>query len=119
WSLSSFESHLKDCHPALVVEENEVVVAFICGKDLGSEWEIENVAVATDARRRGLGSHLVGEFIRLARVAVAESVFLEVRESNHSARSLYEKWAFVESGRRPRYYSDPSENAILYRFEAP
>ena len=45
----------------------------------------------------------------------AHAVFLEVRESNHAARSLYEKWAFIGSGRRIRYYQNPQEDAITYR----
>ena len=119
WSRASFESHLDTSHPALVLEEQGMVAAFIVGKNLGEQWEIENVAVAPDARRRGLGSHLVGEFIKVSRAAGAKSVFLEVRESNRAARALYEKWAFTESGRRRNYYSGPPEDAILYRFDAP
>jgi len=51
----------------------------------------------------------------VARAKGAQSIFLEVRESNQAARSLYEKWAFVESGRRIRYYQNPQEDAIAYR----
>ena len=47
----------------------------------------------------------------------AAAVFLEVRESNRAARALYEKWAFLESGRRRGYYKDPEEDAILYRID--
>ena len=79
------------------------------------EWEIENIAVAGPARRRGLGTRLLGELLDLARGRGADAVFLEVRESNHAARALYEKWAFLESGRRRGYYKDPEEDAILYR----
>ena len=79
------------------------------------EWEIENIAVAGPAHRRGLGTRLVGQLLDLARGRSAVGVFLEVRESNHAARALYEKWAFLESGRRHRYYKDPEEDAILYR----
>ena len=79
------------------------------------EWEIENIAIAGPARRRGLGTRLLGELLDLARAQGAESVFLEVRESNHAARALYEKWSFIESGRRKKYYKDPEEDAILYR----
>jgi ribosomal-protein-alanine N-acetyltransferase len=39
---------------------------------------------------------------------------LEVRESNASARGLYEKQGFREAGRRRGYYTDPVEDAILY-----
>jgi ribosomal protein S18 acetylase RimI-like enzyme len=71
--------------------------------------------VAGPARRRGFGTRLLGEFLRRAQSEGATAIFLEVRESNHAARSLYEKWAFSESGRRPRYYTQPEEDAIVYR----
>lgn len=103
---------------ALVIEE-ERVCGFIVARLLPDEWEIENVAVAGPARRRGLGTRLLGELLQMARARGVASVFLEVRESNHAARSLYEKWAFREAGRRKRYYSDPPEDAILYRLSFP
>ena len=71
------------------------MLGFIAGRAVGEEWEIENIAVAGPARRRGLGTRLLGEFLDLARDRGAEAVFLEVRESNLAARRLYEKWAFV------------------------
>jgi ribosomal-protein-alanine N-acetyltransferase len=101
----------------LVIEEEGTVLGFLVARSVGSEWEIENVAIAGPARRRGIGTRLVGEFIDQARAKGATAVFLEVRESNRAARLLYEKWAFVESGRRKGYYRDPVEDAILYRLE--
>jgi ribosomal-protein-alanine N-acetyltransferase len=82
---------------------------------VGREWEIENIAVAGPARRRGLGTRLLGELLDQARDRGADAVFLEVRESNRAARALYEKWAFLESGRRRGYYKDQEEDAIVYR----
>jgi ribosomal-protein-alanine N-acetyltransferase len=102
---------------SLVVEQECGVVGFIVGRQVEFEWEIENVAVTASARRLGLGTRLVGEFLRLARVHGGSAVFLEVRESNLAARALYEKWAFVESGRRRGYYSDPAEDALVLRFD--
>lgn len=104
---------------ALVIEEDAQVCGFLVALSTGAEWEIENIAVAGPARRRGLGTRMLGEFLDLARAEGASSVWLEVRESNAAARSLYEKWAFVESGRRPAYYSDPAEDAVIYRFTYP
>lgn len=103
---------------ALVLEEAEVV-AFIVARGVGDEWEIENVAVAGPARRRGLGTRLLGELLKQLRGRGVSSVFLEVRESNSAARMLYEKWAFVESGRRAAYYREPAEDAIQYRLTFP
>jgi ribosomal-protein-alanine N-acetyltransferase len=101
---------------ALVVEVGGQVSGFLVALCAGPEWEIENIAIAAPARRRGLGTRLLGEFLDQARAAGASSVWLEVRESNRAARALYEKWAFIESGRRPAYYPDPPEDALIYRF---
>jgi ribosomal-protein-alanine N-acetyltransferase len=104
---------------ALVVEQLGRVVGFIVGRQVADEWEIENIAVTGAARRCGLGSRLVGEFLDLVRSRGGKAVFLEVRESNQAARSLYEKWAFLEVGRRKMYYQDPAEDALLLKFIFP
>ena len=100
---------------ALIIEAESAVQGFLVARVVDTEWEIENIAVSGPARRRGLGTRLLGEFLDWARGEGALAVFLEVRESNRAARALYEKWAFVESGRRPRYYREPEEDAIIYR----
>jgi [ribosomal protein S18]-alanine N-acetyltransferase len=99
----------------LVIETEAGVQGFLVARVIGAEWEIENLAIAGLARRHGLGTRLVGEFLDQAKAEGAEAVFLEVRESNLAARALYEKWAFLEDGRRRDYYSGPREDAILYR----
>jgi [ribosomal protein S18]-alanine N-acetyltransferase len=103
-------------HAVLVIEEPSGVVGFIVARQLGTEWEIENIAVTGPARRRGLGTRLLGEFLELVRSHGGRTIFLEVRESNLAARTLYEKWAFVEAGRRKQYYVDPAEDALIFKF---
>lgn len=102
---------------ALVVEQSGSLVGFIVGRRVADEWEIENIAVTSAARRFGLGSRLVGEFLDLVRNQGGKIVFLEVRESNRAARSLYEKWAFIQVGRRKMYYQNPAEDALVLKFE--
>ncbi|HKD80193.1 MAG TPA: ribosomal protein S18-alanine N-acetyltransferase [Candidatus Angelobacter sp.] len=104
---------------ALVVEDDLEVVGFIVGKQIDRECEIENIAVSGAARRRGLGTRLLGEFLELVRRRGGQEIWLEVRESNLAARALYEKWAFVETGRRKTYYQDPVEDALILRFIFP
>jgi len=116
WSAEQYQSVFSgESRVALVLEGEADVQGFIAGRAVGEEWEIENIAVAGPVRRRGLGTHLLGEFLDLARGRGAEAVFLEVRESNLAARRLYEKWAFVQTGRRKDYYREPGEDAIIYR----
>lgn len=99
----------------VLVVEAGTVQGFLVAAAAGPEWEIENLAVAGPARRRGLGAALIEHFLGMVRRQGAASVFLEVRESNAVARTLYEKWGFVESGRRRRYYGHPDEDAVVYR----
>lgn len=118
WSREQYELLFdKNALPraALVIEESDVVQGFLVAKEVAGEWEIENIAVSGAARRRGLGTRLLGEFLDQARDKGASAVFLEVRESNVAARALYEKWAFEKSGSRARYYTHPEEDAIMYR----
>ena len=102
----------------LVIEE-AAVLGFVVAQVLADEWEIENIAVSAPARRRGLASRLVSELLQRAKERGAREVFLEVRESNRAARMLYEKWAFLPAGRRKAYYTDPVEDALLFRFNFP
>ena len=99
---------------ALVISEPTGVHGFLIAKVIAAEWELENIAIAGTARRRGLGTRLLGEFLDHVRAQGATAVLLEVRESNRAARALYEKWAFEETGRRVRYYHAPDEDAVVY-----
>jgi ribosomal-protein-alanine N-acetyltransferase len=118
WSMKQYETAFSGEPPPrviLIIQEDAGVQGFIAGRTLGEEWEIENIAVAGLERRRGFGTRLVEEFLDLARGRGADTVFLEVRESNLAARRLYAKWNFVERGRRRLYYHDPEEDAIVYQ----
>jgi ribosomal-protein-alanine acetyltransferase len=117
--LNLFTPESQEVHTTLVVEQDGSVMGFIVGRRIDHEWEIENVAVSGPARRNGLGSRMLGEFLNVVRELGGSDVFLEVRESNAPARALYEKWAFVESGRRKSYYDGPAEDALILRFSFP
>ena len=120
WSPEQYEALFRASDPgrvALILWEESDLLGFVIARVVGEEWEIENIAVGGPARRRGLGTRLLGELLDLARAKDAAAVFLEVRESNLAARALYEKWAFVETGRRKRYYREPEEDAVLYRLD--
>ena len=100
---------------ALVLERANALVGFIIARAAVAEWEIENIVVASSNRKRGLGRLLLSHLLNSAKAQNAESVFLEVRESNAAARGLYEKAGFVKTGSRRLYYSCPPEDAILYQ----
>ena len=102
----------------LVLEQGSNLVGFIVALCVGSEWEVENIAVAGNLQRRGLGSWLLRELKERAWQSGAEGLFLEARESNRAARALYEKCGFVQTGKRTAYYSEPAEDAILYQYSS-
>ena len=110
WGEDALLSHLDSGHLHFFVCEAE---GEICGYLLGSlippEGEIYRVATHPDHRRQGVGEALCTAFLSLC-----ETVFLEVRRSNASARALYEKLGFVLTGERKNYYKDPMEDACLY-----
>ena len=99
----------------LVEEQAGQLCGFVSAKAVADEWEIENIVVATEFLRQGIADRLLQALIDQAESARASRILLEVRESNHAARRLYEKHAFREVGRRPKYYNHPPEDAILYQ----
>jgi len=119
WSRQQCEAALSNDanRTALVAEDGAGIHGFLVARCLDQEWELENVVVAPDSQRRGIGSRLLDEFLNIARSRSAKAVFLEVRESNHPARKLYEEAGFLESGRRRNYYRDPAEDALTYSLE--
>jgi [ribosomal protein S18]-alanine N-acetyltransferase len=84
---------------------------------VGDQAELGNIAVAPQERGHGTGTRLVEAGLSHVRRRGASECFLEVRESNANARSIYEKCGFETVGRRRNYYSRPSEDALVMRRE--
>ena len=89
---------------------SEDLAGFVIYRAGGGEAEILSLAVAPDARRKGIASLL----LRAARDDLLscniERIVLEVGEFNRAARALYGGLGFAEVGRRPDYYqSAPGE----------
>lgn len=77
------------------------------------EAHISTLAVAPAHRRKGIAELLLLRMIRLALGRGVTAVTLEVRVSNTPAQRLYDKYGFTVQGRRPRYYSDNGEDALI------
>jgi ribosomal-protein-alanine N-acetyltransferase len=102
-----------------VCERNDEVVAVIQWRNLGEEEEILDIAVHAEHRRQGIARLLLEDFVRVSREHGVRNIFLEVRESNSAAAALYHKAGFSVIARRPNYYRDPVEAALVLRFEVP
>lgn len=95
----------------VVAEREGELAGFAVLRGLGEgEWELLNLAVAGEWRRRGVGRELV-------EALPAGRVFLEVRESNAGARGLYESSGFRVVGKRRGYYAGPVEDGIVMERE--
>jgi ribosomal-protein-alanine N-acetyltransferase len=77
------------------------------------EAHVATLATHPDFRRRGIAKKLLAHALRHLMDDGARSSFLEVRESNIAAQEMYRKFGYEASGRRPRYYKDNDEDAIL------
>jgi [ribosomal protein S18]-alanine N-acetyltransferase len=95
-----------------VAEYDSGPVGFVVTRAVApGEYEILNIAVRPECRRQGVARALI-EAVGSESPGV---FYLEVRESNESARLFYRASGFAEVGRRPKYYNNPEEAAIVMR----
>jgi len=85
---------------------------------LSDEAHITSIATRTNFRGQGIGELLLIGAIELALERGSQSITLEVRVSNMVAQSLYEKYNFVETGIRKRYYVDNHEDARIMAIDS-
>lgn len=97
--------------------ENGSLLGFLVAQKIASDWELENIVVAPAERGMGIGRRLLETLVDASRADGGRAIFLEVRESNHTARRLYERAGFRQTGVRQEYYSSPAERAILYHLQ--
>lgn len=118
WSANSIAHELTtDYSFWLVAEDDGAVVGYIGSQIAFPEADVMNVAVRPEYRRRGVGQILVEALSTHLRNIDCESLTLEVRASNAPAIALYEKLGFAQVGRRPNYYRNPKEDALILRKE--
>ena len=80
---------------------------------LGTEGDIDNVAVLPEFRNLGIAGKLLDGLLDMGRQKGVTEFTLEVRVSNEYAIKLYEKAGFVSEGIRPGFYEDPKEDANI------
>jgi [ribosomal protein S18]-alanine N-acetyltransferase len=108
---------------ALVATEPEApsraVLGFAVASLLAPEAELETIAVAVEGQRCGVGMRLFAALAEELSAVQVTNLYLEVRSSNGPALAFYHALGFKESGRRPLYYSDPVEDALLLQLRLP
>ena len=118
WSESSIRSELNNpLSTWLVAIEDDQLVGYVGSQTVLGWTDMMNLAVSPEYRRQGIGEELVKQLMSRLRSKEASRLTLEVRASNDPAITLYSKLGFVEVGRRPNYYRNPKEDALILRKE--
>ncbi len=99
--------------PCWVAEHDGRVAGFLAARKLTDEMEILNLAVALATRRQGIASQLLRTAMKWAAAEGIAKIYLEVRASNTAAKTFYQSHGFHAIGKRPNYYGDPPEDALL------
>lgn len=120
WPASSyryelFENSAALLHVAEIIDEQEikVIVGMIVTWLIVDEAHIATIAVHPNYRRLGIGRKLLTASLTEVIQRGAKLATLEVRQGNQAASNLYTQFGFVIEGRRPRYYHDTHEDAII------
>ena len=93
------------------------VAGYVGSQTVLDEADMMKLAVAPRRRRQGIARQLVEALGDALRAQGVQSLTLEVRASNEAAIQLYRSLGFTQVGRRPRYYTKPTEDALILRKE--
>jgi len=114
WKRDTFFEVVKRSNTVYIVGELDKKIVAYAGAWLAfNEAEVMSVAVLPEMRGRGIGTKLFGELLRNCKERGANAVTLEVRPSNTAAIKLYESFGLKSVGRRPKYYIDNGEDALI------
>ena len=118
WSRASILSEMERTDSVfLVCLSGEEVCGYVNCRNVCGEGYIGNLAVKKDHQRHGVGRMLLQALNDAARKQDMLFLTLEVRASNIPAIRLYETGGYKKVGERPDFYTDPTENAILYTLD--
>lgn len=95
-----------------LAKQGGTILGFLAVQQLVEDWEILQLAVQKDAQGQGIAGYLLERLD-----SFLGTVFLEVRASNRRAKRLYQRYGFVEIGKRKDYYHNPIEDAIVMKRE--
>jgi ribosomal-protein-alanine N-acetyltransferase len=115
WTLSQLEGELfapLGLQLTCRRRDNLRITGFILGRIVNDEAEILKISTNSADYRQGVASRLLGEFIKQIKDKGVRKCYLELRSANTPARCLYEKFAFLMTGSRKNYYSDPQDDAV-------
>jgi ribosomal-protein-alanine N-acetyltransferase len=93
------------------------IIGYLCYWIVFEEVRLMNLAVIESMRHRGIASSLVTAALQTGMSHSAHRAVLEVRVSNRAAQRLYEGFGFTRTAVRPKYYTNPDEDAVLMELD--
>jgi ribosomal-protein-alanine N-acetyltransferase len=119
WSADDYQKHIESRNSISLVlaRADESIAGFLIARiiEIEAACEILNIAVSENERRHGNARRLLNEIFRVSRLRL-KAVHLELRASNAGALAFYRQYGFTETGKRPNYYSNPLEDAIMMTY---
>ncbi len=98
---------------AFIYVKDEKLLGFLIFKTVFNETEIISLTVDENVRQTGIASELLSYLFET--LSTPHYVFLEVRVSNTPAIKFYEKFGMSQINVRKDYYTNPIEDALIYR----
>ncbi|MBE5731122.1 MAG: ribosomal-protein-alanine N-acetyltransferase [Clostridiales bacterium] len=97
----------------LKIMDGDVLAAYVSGEFVIDEFNINNVVVDKDYRRRGYAEALIREVIDRCKQSGVQKIYLEVAQNNEAAKNLYYKLDFTFSYERKKYYGEQSALVLV------
>lgn len=99
--------------------DDDGLVGYVILQVLVDEVEVLTIGVAKQTQGKGVGALLIKYALAelQSQLPSVKTCFLEVREGNVAAKSLYQKLNFIQVGKRQNYYQNPREHALIYRLD--
>jgi ribosomal-protein-alanine N-acetyltransferase len=104
WTRGNFADSLRAGYQCWTWRTDSELLGYFILLVAAGEGHLLNLSIAVAWQRRGHGSRLLAEAMRMARHRGAHHVFLEVRPSNGGAKALYTRFGFRQVAVRPDYY---------------
>jgi ribosomal-protein-alanine N-acetyltransferase len=116
WTRGNFADSLRSGYACRTWRADGVLVGYFVLMAAANEAHLLNLSIAAAWQRRGHGTALLGEAMRIGRDMGAHNVFLEVRPSNLPGQALNERHGFAKIAQRRNYYPAPGgrEDALVY-----
>lgn len=116
WTRGNFSDSILSGYHCWTWRRDTSLLGYFVLMVAAGEGHLLNLSVAAGEQRRGHGSSLLHEIMRLSRRGAAQQVFLEVRPTNLGARAMYRKFGFRQIAVRPGYYPSHKgrEDALVF-----